>query len=293
MTPASARSLPRRLGSPALLLELFVTVNFAVLVADAWLAHSFNDFAEPVEWVSVGFAALAAAALGANLLAARPRSGGSGREFLEGGGRLTGLVVGALAVLVGVSGLVFHLEGSFFQERTLQSLVYAAPFVAPLAYAGLGFLLLLNRMVPAGERAWSAWVLVLACGGFFGNFLLALADHAQNGFFHATEWIPVVVAALVTGWLVAVLVRPPERSLLRWGFGLLVIAALTGVAGVLLHLTPIMEAEGRPIAERLIYGAPIFAPMLFPNLALLAAIGLWSTGEAFESGAGSPLRALS
>ena len=58
-----------------------------------------------------------------------------------------GYLVGWLAVLVGLTGVILHLESHFFYERTLRSLTYSAPFAAPLAYTGLGFLLIMNRMV--------------------------------------------------------------------------------------------------------------------------------------------------
>ena len=57
--------------------------------------------------------------------------------------------MGGLSVLVGLAGVLYHLESRFFLDRPLKSLTYAAPFAAPLAYSGLGFLLLMNRMVAA------------------------------------------------------------------------------------------------------------------------------------------------
>jgi len=63
----------------------------------------------------------------------------------------------------------------------------SAPFAAPLAYAGLGLLVLLNRMVPAESPEWGWWIVFLALGGFAGNLALSLTDHAQNGFFNALE----------------------------------------------------------------------------------------------------------
>lgn len=263
-----------RLGDPVLLLELFVVVNYAFLVADAWLAHAFNAFARDVEWVPVVFSAVAALVLGANLALARRRSG-EGRAFLRGGGRVAGFLVGGASIVVGVAGLVFHLESHFFRELTLRSLVYSAPFAAPLAFAGLGFLVLLNRMVPPEGREWAAWILLLACGGFLGNFALSLADHAQNGFFHATEWIPVAVAALATSHLLVLLLRTPGQGFLRVCWGILGLSALTGALGFWFHLQPVLEEAGRPLAQRVVYGAPIFAPLLFPNLSLLAALGVW------------------
>jgi hypothetical protein len=41
----------------------------------------------------------------------------------------------------------------------------------------------MNRMVAAGTVEWGRWVLLLALGGFAGNLVLSLCDHAQNGFF--------------------------------------------------------------------------------------------------------------
>ena len=67
-----------------------------------------------------------------------------------------GLVVGAAAIAVGLAGLLFHLQSGFFQQETLRSLVYAAPFAAPLSYAGLGLLAILNRTVPSRSADWPA-----------------------------------------------------------------------------------------------------------------------------------------
>lgn len=252
----------------ALLLEVFVAANLAFLVLDVFLAHSVNEFRHPAEWVPFGFAALGSLALLANLFRAE--------RFDTGIGGPLGLVVGSLGILVGVGGMVLHLESRFFQELTLRSLVYSAPFVAPLAFTGLGFLLLLNRMVDHGSRAWGAWIVFLAWAGFVGNFALSLADHAQNGFFHALEWIPVVMSALAVGYLLTVLVREVEPGFLRLGYWILGAQAVTGLLGFALHLAPTLEGPTAiPLIQRVIYGAPVFAPLLFTNLALLAGLGIW------------------
>ena len=54
-------------------------------------------------------------------------------------------------MFIGIVGLVLHLKSQFFQQWTLASLVYAAPFAAPLAYTGIGLLLILNRLVDANH----------------------------------------------------------------------------------------------------------------------------------------------
>ena len=119
-----------------------------------------------------------------------------------------GHLVGWLAIAIGLVGVILHLDSRFFHERTIKSLVYAAPFAAPLAYTGLGLLLVMNRMVAADSREWPHWVLLMALGGFVGNFIFSLTDHAQNGFFHWTEWIPVVSSAFAVGFLTAPFLTP-------------------------------------------------------------------------------------
>lgn len=252
---------------PALLLELFVIANLAFLAGDIALAHAVNDFASPAEWIPLGLSVLAPLFLFPGFVRA-------GRPFDTGVARTLGLTVGVLAILVGVAGLIFHLDSAFFRERTLKNLVYTAPFVAPLAYAGLGLLLVMNRLVSAATEEWGFWVVVLALGGFLGNLVLSLADHAQNGFFNPLEWVPVVAAALSIGFLVVVIAGERSSAFVRLTWVLLAAEALVGILGFALHLVADLGASG-PLVDRVIYGAPIFAPMLFADLALLAAGGVW------------------
>src|SRR5215471_17950843 len=112
---------------PQLWLEVFLWLNVAGLVPDIYLAHSMNQFRRPQEYLPLYFG------LAAWLLA--------GRVTLW---RALGELVGWAAIVVGVVGLIFHLESRFFQELTLASLVYSAPFAAPLAYTALGLMLIMN-----------------------------------------------------------------------------------------------------------------------------------------------------
>ena len=52
------------------------------------------------------------------------------------------------------------------------------------------------------------------------------------------------------------------------------IEAVVGVAGFGLHLAPLAELSGAPLADRIVFGPPPFAPLLFADLALLAALGV-------------------
>lgn len=245
------------------LVELFVAFNLAFLAVDIYIAHAANDFANVLEWIPVYFSAFVPLLLVPGIVTGR---------FRRGAFRWLGLIVGALAILVGVVGMFLHLESAFFELFTLKSLVYSAPFVAPLAYAGVGLLLLLNRLENQG---WAEWVVFLSLGGFVGNFALSLLDHAQNGFFEATEYIPVVAAGLGVGFLATALFARRDRLFLKITMGILALNVAVGLAGFGLHLSADLASPGAGLAYNFLYGAPIFAPLLFPNIAMLAAIGLW------------------
>ncbi len=183
-------------------------------------------------------------------------------------------------MLVGVAGLLLHLDSQFFDQQTLKNLVYTAPFAAPLAYAGVGLLLILDRMVDARSVEWARWVVLLALGGFIGNFVLSLTDHAQNGFFFRVEWISVASSAMAVGILVAVLLVYDNRPLLRLCAGVMGVQVVVGVLGALLHGRSNLARPRQSLWEGFLYGAPVFAPLLFADLAILAGLALWALERA-------------
>jgi hypothetical protein len=254
---------------PQLWLELFVTANLAILAADIYIAHSVNHFRNVAEYIPLYFS-IGGAVVMACLIALRWVWG------FQSPWRDVGYLIGGLAVLVGLGGVLYHLESRFFLDRTLKSLTYAAPFAAPLAYTGLGFLLLMNRMVAQRSFDWARWVILLAVGGFFGNFVLSLTDHASNGFFMRTEWIPVISSAFAVGFLVIPLLIHVTRRFLDVCFVVMLVQAFVGVLGFWFHLQANLIEPGHSLFDRLVNGAPPMAPLLFPNLVGLALIGLWA-----------------
>jgi len=248
-------------------LETFVLVNLAFLSLDIYLAHSVNRFRHEAEYVPLYFSAVAPVVLLVGLLARWP-----GRDAIW---RDLGYLVGWLAVGIGLVGVVLHLDSRFFHDRTLKSLVYAAPFAAPLAYTGLGLLLIMNRMVDAASAEWPYWVLLMALGGFLGNFVFSLTDHAQNGFFHKSEWVPVISSAFAVGFLVTPFLTPVTRQYLWLCAAVLAAQALVGLLGFYLHTAANLRGPSAAWFDNFVYGAPALAPLLFPNLVLLAFIGLW------------------
>jgi hypothetical protein len=279
---AAARDV---LGDPLAIAELFLVANISFLTVDVAIAHSANDFARPAEWAPVAFsllaavALLAAAALAGSICpplpprAKHPRRAVGTRRWIAW---VLGLVVGALAVGMGLAGLIFHLQSAFFQQQTLRNLVYAAPFAAPLSYAGLGLLAILNRLVPSRTIEWARWVVFLALGGFLGNFVLSLTDHAQNGFFDGREWIAVVAAAFAVGGLLAALFDYGNRPYLWLCLCMMLVEIIVGLLGWYYHIRAILRSPMNDVWDKILYSAPVFAPLLFANLAILAVLGLWA-----------------
>jgi hypothetical protein len=246
--------------------EIFVILNFAGLVADIYLAHSQNAFRRSLEYVPLYFSAVAPFVLLAGV-ALRKRAPALWRDG--------GYLFGWLAVLIGLTGVILHLDSQFFHARTLRSLTYAAPFAAPLAYTGLGLLLIVNRMVEPDGIEWAQWVLLLALGGFAGNFVFSLTDHATNGFYYPAEWVAVVSSAFAVGFLLVPFMMAVTRRFLTLCAAVLGVQVLVGLIGFALHLRAVFRQPGPTVFEQLLTGAPPLAPLLFPNLVILGCIGLW------------------
>jgi hypothetical protein len=252
--------------TPEYAVEVFIWSNLAFLGVDIALAHAENRFIRWEEWIPIVFSAIAALALIPGLVSLRLRAATRGLS----------LCIGGCSVLLGVSGLIYHLSSAFFERQVLVNLVYSAPFIAPLAYVGVGLLLVMSRMKSAEDPEWASWVLLFAVGGFVGNLGLCLLDHAQNGFARPAEWVSVGAAAFGSSFLLVTLLRPQEPRLALLTLAVLAAQVAIGVLGFGLHLSADLRRPGVTWPERLIHGAPVFAPLLFADLALLGAIGIWS-----------------
>ena len=251
----------------AVWIEIFVASNLAFLVLDIYVAHSVNSFHHWTEWIPFYFALTGAALLFWGMV--------SSKSLKAGNLRTIGFIVGSCSIIVGIAGLILHLESNFFQALTLKALIYSAPFIAPLAFTGLGFLLILNRMVDHSTTVWGKWLAFFALGGFAGNFVLSLADHAQNGFFYITEWIPVVSSALAFGFLLTLIIQPLNNPLKKYGVAIILLQIIVGLLGAAFHIRPLFGEVSDDIFSQVIFGAPVFAPFLFVDIAVLSAIALW------------------
>ena len=266
-----ARGVVRRLPErwflrPQIWIEFFAIANIGFLTFDIFLAHSVNQFRNHAEYIPFFFSATAPVVL-IFALAVRYRWPAVWKDL--------GYLVGWIAILVGLTGVVLHLESHFFYERTIRSLTYSAPFAAPLAYTGLGFLLIMNRMVDPETEEWAGWVLFLTLGGFIGNFIFSLADHAGNAFFNPLEWVPVVASAVAVGFLAVPLITRVSRAYIDLCAAILLLEAGVGLWGFVLHASGNLRGPSVHPFDNFIYGAPPMAPLLFPNLMVLGIIALW------------------
>jgi len=250
------------------IVELFVTLNFGFLIIDIFIAHSYNHFRHWSEWIPFYFSIFAFIFLLGSLFS-KPHS--SPLSFWY----WSGMILGYISILIGIAGLIFHLESQFFRDTTIKNLVYTAPFVAPLVYGGLGFILLLNRMITPDKDEWGEWLLFFAIGGFLGNFVLSLCDHAQNGFFNHYEWIPVFSSALAVGFLFTALFQKKNVNFLNLCFCILGLQVIVGLLGFGFHLDVVLNHRFLDFPQNIVYGAPIFAPLLFVNLSILSGFALW------------------
>lgn len=247
-------------------IEVFVLANLAGLAPDIFLAHSQNRFGHQAEYVPLVFSIAAAAVLAAIVPL---------RRRLPAVWRDVGHAIGWSAIAVGLAGVILHLDSQFFYERTIRSLTYGAPFAAPLAYAGLGLLLIANRLVDPASIEWPRWVLLLALGGFVGNFVFSLSDHAMNGFFNPVEWVAVVASACAVSCLLVPFLLPVGRGFLVMCAWVLAAQVAVGLVGFGFHLASVARQPAAGWLGRIMAGAPPLAPLLFPNLAVLGLIALY------------------
>ena len=66
-----------------------------------------------------------------------------------------------------------------------------------------------------------------------------------------------------------------HRGFLRISLAVLAVQIVVGVAGFYFHLVADINGLSSSLFENFVHGAPVFAPLLFVDLVLLAMIGLW------------------
>src|SRR6185312_2847044 len=93
---------------PQMWVEAFAIANLGFLTFDIFLAHSVNQFRLRAEYIPLCFSAISPIVLIAGLV---------GRERHPLVWKIVGYIVGGMAVLIGLTGVILHLKSHFFYER--------------------------------------------------------------------------------------------------------------------------------------------------------------------------------
>jgi hypothetical protein len=263
---------------------LIAAVNEIFLGIDIYLAHLISGTIVPREWIPIIFGPVAGLLLlVAGLIALRAR-----------------LFASTLASLVFLSSILVGALGSFFHIiraaqptapigsiLSVELLVNAPPFLAPLAFAGVALLGLVAAWVekPAGSgqlmlgsrqiklpfsktRAY----LILVCLGILVTLISSVLDHARSGFENPWLYLPTAVAVFATAITLYLAFQSGEFSRTDIGiyFWTMLVMFVIGLSGLNFHIQANLISEGTFVGERFLRGAPFMAPLLFCNMGMVA-----------------------
>lgn len=287
-------NFPLRLDRDQLLL-LFTSANLAFLALDVAIAHSENAFTPVYEWVPVIGSPLGALTAFWLALHRRPSAGAV----------LLHVLCMLLGVAVGTLGLAFHLRAMLSPLGSIDWAwaVFSAPVIAPLSFAGvsliglvavfqesppgsgrLSLLNLLNLSAPMSKTQHLLWLVGL---GFVGAMAMSFLDHGQYGY-RLYEWIPIVAGGFAGSVVIQQALRPDaQRGDQVTYFWTMVGCIMVGMLGFAFHLSCDVADSGALSLERMRAFAPIFAPLLFGDLAILGLLIGISDAQAAPAGAES------
>lgn len=262
---------------------LIAAVNEIFLGIDIYLAHLISGTIVPREWIPIIFGPIAGVMLlVAGLIALRNR-----------------LFASALASIVFVSSIVVGVMGSYFHIiraaqpsaplgsiLSVEMLVDAPPFLAPLAFAGVAILGLVAAWVEKpsgsgtlmlGKRAVNLpfsktrAYLILVSLGILVTLISSVLDHARSGFENPWLWLPTAVAVFATAVTVYLAFQDGEfsRSDIAIYFWTMVVMIIVGFVGLGFHIQANLISEGTVVGERFLRGAPFMAPLLFCNMGMV------------------------
>ena len=103
----------------------------------------------------------------------------------------------------------------------------------------------------------------------------SVLDHGATGFHNPWLWLPTAagVFAAVVATLLGAIRRPTAADL--WTYvGAMFLLLAVGAIGAFLHLAFDLGPGGHLVPERLLRGAPLMAPLLFSNMALVGLVAL-------------------
>jgi hypothetical protein len=267
---------------------LMAAMNEFILGVDTYLAHSISGTIRSGEWVPIIFGPIAGLLLfAAGLIALR-------RRILA---NLIASGVFMASVVVGILGSYFHLQRIILtgapvgEQLTAQLIVFGPPVLGPLTFALVAILGIsaawqeappdsgrlhlfgkLRLQMPLSKtRAYFFLVAVFV----LVTLLSSVIDHAKTNFENTWLWIPTIVgsfAVLVTTAMGAY-ARLDRGDLITY-LAAMALLVVVGLVGAVLHIQHNLVGQGTIVDERFIRGAPLLAPLLYANMALLGVIVL-------------------
>ena len=270
------------------LMLLLVAANELFLGFEHYLAHSYSGTIVAREWIPIIYAPAAGLLLLlAGLLASRGRAPGAVLGYLT--------QVGSIAV--GLLGAYFHFARAILpggppgSRVTLSLLVWAPSIPGPLFLSLMGVLGLFavwrinasNSGAPvqparqpvrfhhSGARVY----LLLVALGILTATVSSVMDHARTHFENPWLWVPTAVGVFGTvAAVVLAMIERPSRTDLATFVAALLLLLVIGPLGLALHVKANLTSQNAVVIERFLRGAPVFAPMLFSDLAVFGLVAL-------------------
>ena len=116
--------------------------------------------------------------------------------------------------------------------------------------------------------------------GILVTMVSSTLDHARTGFVNGWLWLPlfVPVFAAVVSFLIALKEKPLYSDLLIYVIAM-ILMALVGITGFVLHFFSDLTPSMRFVLERFLRGAPTLAPLLYANMAAMGLLVLLDPHE--------------
>lgn len=272
--------------------------NEIMLGLDTLLAHVLNNTIQPREWIPIIFGPIAGVLLlVSGLIALRNRKTAT---WLATAVFLTSIIVGVL-------GAYFHLvrgtlpNAPIGQRVTLSLLVWAPPFLAPFAFAGIGMLgisaaweesptgsgrlkLPFGRAVQMPYSKTRAYFFLVSLGTLVALVSSAL-DHSRHPWENPWLWLPLVTGVFATA--VSAGMGAANRKLTADDVSIymaaMILLIIVGVVGAYFHIQADLTSQSTIVPERFLRGAPFMSPLLYSNMGIIGLLALLSPKEQDDS----------
>ena len=272
---------------------LIAATNQIFLGVDIYFAHLLSGTIVAREWIPIIFGPFAGVLLlFAGLIAIRFRTIASSLATL----------VMAASILVGVLGSYFHTVRAALPAAPIGSrisvdlLIWAPPFLAPLSFAGVAILAILAawKESPPGSGildfrrinirlpfSKTRGYLIMLSLGILVTLISSVLDHAREGFDNIWLWLPTLIAffTMIVALSIAFSKQQPSTADLFVYFYSQVLMVLVGLLGLWFHIQANLISENAIVVERFLRGAPFMAPLLFSNMGMIGLAILWDPSE--------------